>query len=192
MMKRVLQLALVCALVVSLGSIAAAQAPTPVTRMGDWVEIGNDVYMNFIGNTRIVYQTGHNNDYEDDMQDRSSTRANQSTTAHTNADDLLYQESRLGFDLKFQKNLRARILLEQQMTLDGNNIDNGFDLAGNPSFTQEFSDGRNLACSGDTGNCLRRNTVNLERAWIQLRRRGAEWIALVTLVAALTKRLGMR
>ena len=131
MMKRVVQLALVCALVVSLGSIAAAQ-PTAVTRMGDWVEIGNDVYMNFIGNTRILYQTGHNDDFEDDMQDRASARANQSTTPHDNGDDILWQESRLGFDLKFQKSLRARILLESQQTWDGNNIDNGFVPGGSP------------------------------------------------------------
>ncbi len=137
-MKRVVQLALVCALVVSLGSIAVAQ-PTPVTRMGDWVEVGNDVYMNFIGNTRIIYQTGHNDDFENDMQDRSSARANQSTTPHTNADDLLYQESRLGFDLKFQKSLRARILLESQQTWDGNNIDNGFVPGGSPFRSKPLS-----------------------------------------------------
>jgi hypothetical protein len=58
-----------------------------------------------------------------------------------------------------------QVLMENQMTWDGNRIDNAFDLGGDNT---DFPDGRNIDC-GDFGaaNCLQRNTWNLERLWFE-------------------------
>jgi hypothetical protein len=75
----------------------------------------------------------------------------------------MFQESRLGVDMRYQKNLQMRILFENQMTWDGNRIDNGFDVDGDPPQTQPFPDGNDLVCNS-AGNCVQRNTVNLDRS----------------------------
>ncbi len=168
MMKRAVQAALTCTIVLSVISTAAAQQePVPVVRMGDWVEIGDDVFVNFIGQTRIHYQWTHNYDFESDIRDRTPSRSNSSTVAHDGDGDLSFQEPRLGADFRYRKNLRMRVLLENQMTWDGNLIDNALDLNGTGPETQTFRDGNDLTCDGDTGNCIQRNTINLERAWIE-------------------------
>ncbi len=178
MMKRFLGCVLSCAILLSMVTLAVAQSPpTPVTRLGDWVEVGNEVYINFIASTRIHYQWTDNYDFESDIQDRVASRSNTSTVPHDGDGDLSFQESRLSLDLRYQKNLRARILLENQMTWDGNRIDNGFDLDGDSPATQTFRDGNNLSCRSASAaegspqpvssSCLQRNTGNLERAWIE-------------------------
>jgi hypothetical protein len=148
-MKRYVTLVLACALVLAVGSTAVAQqVPAPVVRMGDWIEIGDEVWMNLIFSTEWIYQTNHNNDFEDDIQDRTGETDNQGTIPHYGDCDCLWEETRFGADLRYQKNLRVRILFEHQATMDGNRIDNAFseptDLEGR-----------------------QRNTVNLERAFIQ-------------------------
>ena len=81
MMKRIVYAMLLCAAALSIASIAAAQStPTPVTRMGDFIEISDDVFMNLIFTTQWSYVTSTNNDFEDDIQDRTSSNANASTT----------------------------------------------------------------------------------------------------------------
>jgi len=150
-MKRYGTLVLACVLLLAVGSTAVAQeVPAPVVRMGDWIEISDEVWMNLIFSTEWIYQTNHNNDFEDDIQDRTTSSDNMSTTVHYGDCDCLWEETRFGADLRYQKNLRVRILFEHQSTMDGNRIDNGF-------LEQDESDieGR------------QRNTVNLERAWIQ-------------------------
>jgi len=148
-MKRYVTLILACALVLAVGSTAVAQSvPAPVVRMGDWIEISDEVWMNLIFTTGWTYVTNTNNDFEGDIRDVPSSRDNSSTTVHSGDCDCLWQETRFGADLRYQKNLRVRILFENQFTMDGNRIDNGF---------VETNDVEGL----------QRNTVNLERAWIQ-------------------------
>jgi hypothetical protein len=150
-MKRYVTLVLACTLVLAVGSTAVAQeVPAPVVRMGDWIEISDEVWMNLIFSTEWIYQTSHNNDFESDIQDQPTSSDSDSTTVHYGDCDCLWEETRFGADLRYQKNLRVRILFEHQSTMDGNRIDNAF-------LEQEGSDieGR------------QRNTVNLERAWIQ-------------------------
>jgi hypothetical protein len=77
----------------------------------------------------------------------------------------LFQESRIGVDFRYRKNLTMQVLFENQTTIDGNRIDNGVAVFGDPSDPQNFDDGRNLVC--DTGGCDQRNSVNLERAWLR-------------------------
>ena len=44
-MKRSMQVALSCLMTLAVVSVAVAQQPaTPVVRIGDWVEIGNEVF----------------------------------------------------------------------------------------------------------------------------------------------------
>src|SRR5688500_15612110 len=150
-MKRYVTLVLVCALLLAVGSTAVAQqVPAPVVRMGDWIEISDEVWMNLIFSTEWIYQTSHNNDFEDDIQDRPTSSANDSTTVHYGSCDCLWQETRFGADLRYQKNLRVRILFENQYTMDGNRIDNAFVAEGDDDLEGQ-----------------QRNTVNLERAYIQ-------------------------
>jgi len=148
-MKRYVTLVLACALVFAVGSTAVAQqVPAPVVRMGDWIEIGDEVWMNLIFTTEWIYQTNHNNDFEDDIRDAATSSDNQSTVPHYGDCDCLWEETRFGADLRYQKNLRVQILFEHQQTMDGNRIDNGWSDATDVEGQQ-------------------RNTVNLERAWIQ-------------------------
>jgi hypothetical protein len=148
-MKRYVSFVLACALVLAVGSTAVAQqVPAPVVRMGDWIEIGDEVWMNLIFSTEWIYQTTHNNDFEDDIRDRTNSSNNQATADHYGPCDCLWTESRIGADLRYQKNLRVRVLFEHQATMDGNRIDGDFTDANDVEGQQ-------------------RNTVNLERAWIQ-------------------------
>ena len=122
-MKRLLQCAMACAVVLSLAAMATAQAPTPVTRMGDWVEIGDDAFMNIIGNIDIRYNTTHEYDFESDVQEQTNTRSLTSSTVTIGEGDLMEAEIRWGADFRYKKVLRTRILFEAQQVFDGNRID---------------------------------------------------------------------
>ncbi|MGQ4808927.1 hypothetical protein NKDENANG_02322 [Candidatus Entotheonellaceae bacterium PAL068K] len=114
-MKHVQRLAVACVLVLALGSMAAAQAPTPVTRMGNWVEIGNEAWMDIIGTIDMRWDTQHNPDFEDDIRDRGD--------GGTRLTDAYRAEIRWGADFMYKKNLRTRILFETDQIFDGNRID---------------------------------------------------------------------
>jgi len=61
MMKRLAQVALMGVLVVA--SVAAAQqVPQPMVRTGNFIEVGNDVFMHIIASADIRYKTVHNYD----------------------------------------------------------------------------------------------------------------------------------
>jgi hypothetical protein len=167
-MKRLIQLGLVGALALALVSTAVAQqVPTQVTRLGDWVEIANDVFMNIIASTDWRWQFNENPDFEKNIRDRNPFRQTLSTTNHNGGGDILFQESRIGVDFRYRKNLTMQVLFENETTIDGNRIDNGIAIFGDAPATQTFDDGRNLSCA--TGGCDQRNTVNLERAWVNYR-----------------------
>jgi hypothetical protein len=167
-MKRLVQLGLTGALALALVSTAVAQqVPTQVTRLGDWVEIANDVFMNIIASTDWRLQFNENPDFEKEIRDRNPFRQTLSTTNHNGAGDILFQESRIGVDFRYRKNLTMQIIFESETTIDGNRIDNGVAIFGDPDDTQTFDDGRNLSCA--QGGCDQRNSVNLERAWVNYR-----------------------
>jgi hypothetical protein len=165
-MKRLVQLSMASVLALAMVSTAVAQqVPTQVTRLGDWVEIANDVFMNIIATTDWRLQFNENTDFEKKIRDRNPNRQTLSTVNHNGTGDMLFEESRIGVDMRYRKNLTMQILFENEITIDGNRIDNGVNVFGDPGNTQTFPDGRNLSCAG-TSNCDQRNTVNLERAWI--------------------------
>jgi hypothetical protein len=123
-MKRFTQLALACVTVLALVSVAAAQTPTPVVRIGDWVEIGNEAFMNIIATIDTRYYANHNPDFENDVQDTVHSRnLSGSSTSYIGIGDFLEAEVRWGVDMRYQKNLRMRVLFEAQQVYDGNRID---------------------------------------------------------------------
>jgi hypothetical protein len=123
-MKRVVHVVLACAVVLAIGAIAVAQEPlVPVVRMGDWVEIGDEVFMNLVFSNTIYYRTTTNLDFEDRIQDRTNSNDPSSSTNRVRQGDHLASEARFGFDVRYQKNLTAQMLFEQENIFDGTNID---------------------------------------------------------------------
>ncbi len=155
-MKQLMQRALLlgCAVSLLVVSVAGAQSvPQPVVRMGDWVEIGDDAFMNIIGNIDIRFNTTHNSDFEDDVQDITSTDNPTSSSLFIGQGDFMEAEIRFGADFRYKKKLRTRILFETQSVFDGNLIDDG----GNSN---------NPAQRDGTPGGPRGNSPHVERFWI--------------------------
>ena len=58
-MKRLTQVALLGVLVLGMVSLATAQQTVqPVVRLGNFLEVGNDVFMHIIGSADIRYKHG--------------------------------------------------------------------------------------------------------------------------------------
>jgi hypothetical protein len=152
-MKRAVAVVLGCVLTLSLASAAVAaedSTPKPVVRMGDWVEIGDDLFVNFIISITGHYQTTTNLEFEGDIQDGTATTDCQSSSCYVGQGDHLQNESRIGFDVMYKKNLRAQVLYETQTVYDGTNIDDA-----------------------DT------NTVHIERFWVDYKFANTPFRALV-------------
>ncbi len=178
MLKRCMRIGLICALALSIAGIAVAQqAPEPVVRMGGAIELADDLWVDFIGGGDFRFQFVHNRDFEGDIRDRPNSRGNQATSVHTGTADIWWAEAKFGFNMSYKKHLRAQMIMENQMTWDGNRIDNGTDLNGDSPTSQVFDDGRNLNCDDaagvlTSGACLQRNTFNLERLWVDYQLQG--------------------
>jgi hypothetical protein len=142
--------------VLALVSVAAAQVPTPVIRVGDWVEIGNEVFMNFIAQADIRYRTSHNWDFEEDIRDRVTTRSPTGSTLYAGEGDFQQTEVRLGADMRYQKNLRLQVLTEAQYVMDGNLIDDRHNTS-NP--------GLDVSTTG-IPRSTENNGFHIERYWI--------------------------
>jgi hypothetical protein len=146
-----------CAVIAVLVSVAAAQQkPEPVIRLGDWVEIGNEAFMNIIASGDMRFNTSHNLDFEERIRDRANNRDPFDTSNHDQEGDHFYVEARLGADFRYQKNFRFQVLFEWQGTLDGNLIDDRHNDS-NPNGTDIF--GREAVTEDES--------VNLERLWLQ-------------------------
>ena len=155
-MKRVMQVTGTSILILILVSITAAQTPTPVIRMGDWVEIGNEVFMNFIASADIRYRASQNWDFEDDVRDRVSSRNPTDSTLYAGEGDLTQVEARLGADMRYQKNLQLQVLAEAQYIMDGNLIDDRHNTS-NP--------GQAVSTTGIPSS-TENNGFHIERYWI--------------------------
>ncbi|MDH3605017.1 MAG: hypothetical protein OEU26_35925 [Candidatus Tectomicrobia bacterium] len=123
-MKRLVHIALVCVLALTIAGVATAQnTPEPVVRIGDWIEIGDDAWMNIIGTNTIYYRMTSNVDFDKDVQDLAHSRRATSGGCTESSCDAMQWETRLGADFRYKKNLTMRVLLEQQNVMDGNAID---------------------------------------------------------------------
>src|SRR5439155_23590294 len=123
-MKRLTQIAVVGVLLLAMMSIAfAQQAPQPVVRIGNFVEVGNDVFMHLIAATESRYLTMENRDFESRVRDRVSGRNPNNTVTQPSDFDGLYFQNRLGVEFRYQKNLEMYLLFEHRSIVDGNLID---------------------------------------------------------------------
>src|SRR2546425_8877547 len=114
-MRRLTQGALLGVLLLVLASIAAAQQVSqPVVRLGNFIEVGNDVFMHIIGSADIRYKTTENFDFEKRVRDRTNGRSPTDTASHEGEGDLSYAELRLGVEVHYQKNLQLYLLFEHQ------------------------------------------------------------------------------
>ena len=80
-MKRGVQTIGILGFVLASVAVAAAQqAPQPVVRVGNFLEVGNEVFMHIIATADIRYRTAENLDFESKVRDRATSR-NPSSTA---------------------------------------------------------------------------------------------------------------
>jgi hypothetical protein len=131
-MKRAIAVVLAYVLALSLISVAMAaedSTPKPVVRMGDWVEVGDDLFVNFIITNTMHYQTTTNLDFEGDIQDGTATLEGSSSNLYVGSGDHFQNEGRIGFDVMYKKNLKAQVLYETQTVYDGSMIDDAGDNA---------------------------------------------------------------
>ena len=138
MLKRLTQVVLVGVIVLAVAATAAAQQTLqPVVRLGNYIEVGNDVFMHIIASADIRYRTVQNWDFENNVRDRTGSRSPSNTTVHEGDGDIMYAELRLGVEARYQKNLSMTLLFEQQQIFDGNLIDDRANTS-NPGGTDVF------------------------------------------------------
>src|SRR6266511_6060859 len=137
-MKRLTQIALMGVLVLAVASIATAQqAPQPVVRLGNFFEVGNDVFMHLIAATEMHYNTVENRDFEKHVRDRVNSRFPDDTAAQVTDSDAAYFQNRLGAEFRYQKNLELYVLFQHEQFVDGNLIDDRSNST-NPGGTSVF------------------------------------------------------
>ena len=117
-MKRLAQIALVGVFLLAVVSTAVAQqALQPVVRLGNFLEVGNDLFMHIIATADMRYNTVENLDFDKRIRDQSLSRSPTSTAQHETENDLLYAELRFGVDFRYQKNLTFQLLFENQSVI---------------------------------------------------------------------------
>jgi len=137
-MKRLTQIALVGILLLAMMSIAVAQqAPQPVVRLGNFFEVGNDVFMHLIATVDARYVTMENRDFESNVRDRVNSRFPDDTAAQSTDADASWFLNRLGVEARYQKNLEMYLLFEHREFIDGNLIDDRSNST-NPGGTDVF------------------------------------------------------
>src|SRR5712691_1937397 len=110
-MKRLTQITLVGVLLLAMMSIATAQqAPEPVVRLGNFFEVGNDVFMHLIATVDARYITVENRDFEKHVRDRPTSRNNNDTAAQVSDSDAAWFLNRLGVEFRYQKNLEMYLV----------------------------------------------------------------------------------
>src|SRR2546427_158530 len=151
-MRRLTQIALMGVLVLMVASLASAQqVPEPMVRLGNFIEVGNDVFMHIMAAIDTRYRTTENYDFDSKVRDRVSSRFPGDTVAMNASGDLLTAQLRLGVEAKYQKNLTLYLLFQHEQIMDGNTIDdrsnsttpggtsvfNGAAVSENPGFHTE-------------------------------------------------------
>ena len=145
MMKHRAQLALMVMLLLVSASLAVAQpALQPVMRLGNFIEVGNDVWMHIMATMDARYKTIENSDFENKVREQTISRNPSESAQHEQEGDLFYAELRFGAEFKYQKNFHFYLLFENQSVFDGNLIDDrsntsnpgGTDVFGRPASTE--------------------------------------------------------
>src|SRR6266540_649422 len=156
-MRRLTQVALLGVLVLAMASLATAQqVPQPVVRLGNFIEVGNDVFMKIMASADIRYHTTENFDFDSRVRDRPGGRFPDDGTQQDAESDLTWAELRIGVEARYQKNLTLYLLFEHQQNFDGNLIDDRSNST-NPGGTDVFgrapaTENPRFALFGDFGN----------------------------------------
>src|SRR5262249_30514750 len=155
-MNRLTQVVLLGVLVLTMASLAAAQGvhqeipagitPQPAIRLGNYIEVGNDVFMHIIATGEFRYQTTSNFDFEGRVRDRQPARNPNDTRAEGGEGDHMWARLRFGVDFRYQKSLSLQLVTEQRNTLDGNLSDDrsnssspgGTDVFGRGATSENF------------------------------------------------------
>src|SRR5262252_4189277 len=105
-MKPLAQVVLLNVLVLAVASLAAAQGthqeipagitPQPALRMGNYIEVGNDVFMHIIATGDFRYTTTENFDFEGRVRDRVGARNANDTRDQAGEGDLSWVLLRFG------------------------------------------------------------------------------------------------
>jgi hypothetical protein len=168
MMKRLTQLALMGVGVLGIAALATAQETqspgatmTPAMRLGNFLEVGNDVFMKIIATGEIRYKTVENADFDHRVRDRTSSRNPDDNTTHDAEQDGAYAQLQLGVDARYRKNLQLYLLFRQQANFDGNTIDDRANCT-NPGGTDVFGRGASTENPG----------FRAERYWIDYKFEG--------------------
>ncbi len=150
-MKRLLQVALLGVLVLGMASMAAAQVaggsaqpvsippggPQPAVRLGNFIEVGDDVWMHILATTEFHFQTVENFDFDNHVRDSIPVRAPTDTRTQTGDFDGMWDLLRLGVDFRYQKSLSFHLTGEERLNLDGNISDARWNLS-NPGGNDVF------------------------------------------------------
>src|SRR5262245_29750694 len=146
-MKRLTQVALVGVLLLLIGvSQAAAQArppapaapePQPVVRLGNFIEVGNDVWMHILATADIRYSTVENRDFERRVRDGATSRNPESTLTQVSESDGNWILLRFGAQFRYQKSLFLHLEFEERKFIDGNTMDDRANCT-NPGGTNVF------------------------------------------------------
>src|SRR5262245_19754776 len=137
-MKRLTQIAMVGIFLLAVVSIAGAQQTLqPVYRLGNFLEVGNDVFMHIIAASESRYVTTQNRDFEQNVRDRTNSRFPNDTAVQSTDFDGLYFQNRIGIETRYQKNLELYLLFEHRSIVDGNLIDDRANST-NPGGTDAF------------------------------------------------------
>jgi len=160
-MRRLIQVAL-GVLVLAMASLATAQqVPQPMVRLGNFIEVGNDVFMHIMASGESRYRTTENYDFDTKVRDRTNSRFPGDTSAINAESDLLSYQVRLGVEAKYQKNLTFYLLFQHEQIFDGNLIDDRSNST-NPGGTSVFG---TAAGSENPG-------FHTERYWIDYKFQG--------------------
>ena len=162
MIKHLAQLTLMgVLLVVGVSPAVAQQTLQPVTRLGNFIEVGNDVWMHIIATMDARYKTIENSDFENQVREQTISRNPSDTAQHEQEGDLFYAELRFGAEFKYQKNLHFYLLFENQSVFDGQLIDDRANTS-NPGGTDVFGRGTSTENPG----------FRVERFWSRYRFEG--------------------
>src|SRR5262245_2149223 len=146
MMRRVIQLVLMGVVVLAMASLAAAQArppepvgaePQPVVRVGNFIEVGNALWMHILATADIRYSTVENRDFERRVRDRAANRNREATNAQASESDGNWILLRFGGDFRYQKSLFLHLEFEERKFIDGNTMDDRANCT-NPGGTNVF------------------------------------------------------
>ena len=106
-------------------------------RLGNFIEVGNDVWMHVMATMDARYKTIENADFENKVRDQTISRNPTEAAQHDQEGDLFYAELRFGAEFKYQKNFHFYLLFENQSVFDGNLIDDRSNTS-NPGGTDVF------------------------------------------------------